>query len=355
MSLAHHLKVIYRLTIARNKEFYRDKGSITWAILFPVLLMTGITFAFRNEDQELFKIGVLGDSVYLQSQSVMNQSWITVVHYNDDDAGTHKAFERIRHHELDLLLKADDQQLLYWINPQSSRGAAIEQLLLAKNPSPDESNIVKQTIVKQTIDGRAIRYVDWVIPGVLGMNIMFGALFGIGYVIVRYRKMEVLKRIQATPVNAVEYLSAQVISRLMVMMIISSVIFAACNWSLDFVVEGSYSLLFFIALLGGFAMTSLGLVMASRTDSEELAGGLLNFATFPMMLLSEVWFSLDGSPAWMQTLSQAMPLTHMVSAARKVMLEGATLADIGLHLSILGCMSITCLILAAFLFRWSKS
>jgi len=350
MSLTHHLKIIYRLSIARNKEFYRDKGSITWAILFPVLLMTGITFAFRNEDQELFKIGTLGNSTAIQSLSVTHQPWITVVNYPDDEAGNHKAFERIRHHELDLLLKANDQQLLYWVNPQSSRGAAVEQLLLAENISPDDGRVVKQTI-----DGRAIRYVDWVIPGVLGMNIMFGALFGIGYVIVRYRKMEVLKRIQATPVSAFEYLSAQVISRLLVMMLISSVIFAACNWTLDFVVEGSYGLLFFIALLGGFAMISLGLVMSSRTDSEELAGGLLNFATFPMMLLSEVWFSLDGSPQWMQSLSQALPLTHMVSAARKVMLEGATLTEIGLHLSILGCMSVTCLMLAALLFRWSKS
>jgi ABC-2 type transport system permease protein len=345
MSLAHHLKVIYRLTIARNKEFYRDKGSITWAILFPVLLMTGITFAFRNEDQELFKVGLLGDNIPVHSESLLEKSWVTLVHYADDETGTHKAFERIRHHELDLLLKADGEQLLYWVNPQSSRGAAAEQLLLA----------TKTLRVKQTIEGRAIRYVDWVIPGVLGMNIMFGALFGIGYVIVRYRKMEVLKRIQATPVSAVEYLSAQIISRLLVMLLISSVIFAACNWTLDFVVEGSYGLLFLIALLGGFAMVSLGLVMSSRTDSEELAGGLLNFATFPMMLLSEVWFSLDGSPAWMQTLSQALPLTHMVSAARKVMLEGATLGDIGLHLSILGCMSVVCLMLAACLFRWSKS
>lgn len=350
MSLTHHLNVILRLTLARNREFYRDKGSLTWAILFPVLLMTGITFAFRNENQEIFKIGVLGDSTYLQNLTVLNQTWISVIHYRDEELSASKAFDRIRHHELDLLLKTKDKELRYWVNPQSSRGAAVEQLLLAQQNSPNDVHFVKQTI-----EGRAIRYVDWVIPGVLGMNIMFGALFGIGYVIVRYRKMEVLKRIQATPVSAFEYLSAQVISRLLVMMIISSVIFAACNWTLDFVVEGSYILLFFIALLGGFAMISLGLVMSSRTDSEELAGGLLNFATFPMMLLSEVWFSLDGSPEWMQRLSQAMPLTHMVSAARKVMLEGATLMEIGLHLSVLGCMSVICLILAAILFRWSKN
>lgn len=350
MSLNRSIKTIYALVIARNKEFYRDKGSITWAILFPLLLIIGITFAFRNEHQELFKIGVMGEPSSIHSLSVANKSWITIVSYQTDDENVQKATERIRHHQLDLLLKREGNQIQYWMNPESHRGEAAEQLLLQDAISSQEL-----IFLKEQVPGRAIRYVDWVIPGVLGMNIMFGALFGIGYVIVRYRKMEVLKRMQATPVSTAEYLSAQVLSRLTVMMIISCVMFAACHWTLDFMVQGSYLLLFLIALLGGFAMISLGLVMASRTDSEELAGGLLNFATFPMMLLSEVWFSLDGSPQWMQSISQALPLTHMVGAARKVMLEGATLSEIGLHLLVLGCMSVICLLLASWLFRWSKS
>ena len=338
---AMNIKTIITLIIARNKEFYRDKGSVTWAIMFPLLVMVGITFAFKNEDQELFKIGVLGDKSNIEQLAITYRPWITVVPYSD----AQQAMDKVRHHQLDLLLKQDAATVRYWINPESSRGEAAELMLLNEGV----------TLHKETVSGRAIRYVDWVIPGILSMNIMFGALFGIGYVIVRYRKMEVLKRIQATPVSALEYLSAQVISRLLIMLLISCAIFAGCNAVLHFIVQGSYLLLFFIAALGGFAMITLGLVMASRTDSEELAGGLLNFATFPMMLLSEVWFSLDGSPAWMQTLSQYMPLTHMVTAARKVMLEGATLADISLHLLVLGCMSIICLILASFMFRWSKS
>jgi len=344
------LKTVVTLIIARNKEFYRDKGSVTWAILFPLLVMVGINFAFKNQNQELFKIGVIGDKASIEPLSIAHHPWITVVPYPDDGDVEHsKALFKVRHHQLDLLLKMGGEQngtaIQYWINPESSRGEAAE--LMLKNEHVRLS--------KEVVTGRAIRYVDWVIPGILSMNIMFGALFGIGYVIVRYRKMEVLKRMQATPVSALEYLTAQVISRLMIILLISCVIFTGCNYVLHFVVQGSYLLLFFIAALGGFAMISLGLVMASRTDSEELAGGLLNFATFPMMLLSEVWFSLDGSPQWMQTLSHYMPLTHMVSAARKVMLEGATFSDISLHLSVLGSMSIICLVLASVMFRWSKS
>jgi ABC-type multidrug transport system permease subunit len=347
-----NLKTVTTLIIARNKEFYRDKGSVTWAILFPLLLMVGITFAFKNQNVELFKIGVLGEKNSIDALAIAHRPWITVVSYPVAGIEADKALDKVRHHQLDLLLKQQDDGVHYWINPESSRGEAAEQLLL----TPDKSSANDQTIAlhKEVVTGRAIRYIDWVIPGILGMNIMFGALFGIGYVIVRYRKMEVLKRVQATPVSALEYLTAQVVSRLLIMLTVCVLIFAGCNSVLHFVMQGSYLLLFLVAALGGFAMVSLGLVIASRTDNEELAGGLLNIATFPMMLLSEVWFSLDGAPSWMITLSKFMPLTHMVAAARQVMLEGATLSEISLHLWFLACMSVIMLVAASLMFRWTK-
>ncbi len=339
-----NLKTVYSLIIARNKEFYRDRGSLTWALIFPLLVITAITFAFQDEDQVLFKAGILGDSEQLSNLSLREQGWITWVEYKDEQ----RALEKVRHHQLDLLLKPganENQPLHYWINSTASRGDVLEQLLLSQHSNA----------IKQTVEGRPIRYIDWVIPGVLGMNIMFGALFGIGYVIVRYRKMEVLKRLQATPVSAMEYLTAQVFSRMLMLVTVSCAIFTGCNLFLHFLMLGSYWTLFCIAVVGAAAMISLGLVIASRTDSEELAGGMLNFATFPMLLLSEVWFSLDGAPEWMKTISEVLPLTHMVAAARKVMLEGAGFAEISLHLSILVGMTVTFLILASFLFRWSKS
>jgi ABC-type multidrug transport system permease subunit len=117
---------------------------------------------------------------------------------------------------------------------------------------------------------------------------------------------------------------------------------------------GSYTLLLFIALSGGFSMIALGLIVASRTESEELAGGLMNLATYPMLLLSEVWFSLDGAPEWMRNLASLLPLTHMLSAARAVMLEGAGWSDVATHLWVMCLMSLVFLVIAASLFRWGK-
>ena len=131
-------------------------------------------------------------------------------------------------------------------------------------------------------------------------------------------------------------------------------IFVGCNLFLDFLMLGSYILLFVIALLGGFSMIALGLIVSSRTDNEELASGLLNVATYPMLLLSEVWFSLDGAPHWMRMLAQILPLTHMLDAARAVMLEGAGWQDVSLQLVVMAVMSMVFLSMAAVMFRWGR-
>ena len=102
------------------------------------------------------------------------------------------------------------------------------------------------------------------------------------------------------------------------------------------------------------AMISLGLVVASRTSSEELAGGLLNVATWPMLLLSEVWFALDDAPTWLQMLSSILPLTHIVRASRSVMIEGSSLVEVAPHLIWLSVMTLICLSMASLLFRWHK-
>ncbi|MFB1000824.1 MAG: ABC transporter permease, partial [Colwellia sp.] len=149
-----------------------------------------------------------------------------------------------------------------------------------------------------------------------------------GYVIVRYRKNSVLKRLKATPLSAFEFVSAHLVSRIFIVMFMSSVVYIGCNLFFDFYMLGSYFDLFMIAVLGAISLISLGLLVASRSKSEELIGGLLNLTSWPMMLLSGVWFSLEGAPNAVKVLADFLPLTHLVSGARKVITEGATLADI---------------------------
>lgn len=334
------MKQFLAMFIARNKEYYRDRAAFGWAIMFPVVVIAACALAFSNPDTSIFTVGVHGNVDQQPAVAkFLDHTYIKTVTIPDLDRG----LERTRHHQLDLLISGEGGSR-YWINSEATAGQAVESLFTAS----------VQGFTRATISGREIRYVDWVIPGVLGMNLMFGALFGVGYVIVRYRHNGVLKRLQATPVTAAQFLSAQLASRLLIVVAVNVLIFVGCLVFLDLIVLGSYGSLFLITLLGAMSMIALGLLVACRIANEELAGGLLNAVTWPMMLMSEVWFALDDAPVWMQKTAELMPLTHIVKATRAVMIEGASLAEVSGHLLWLGVMTLVCLGIASILFRWHR-
>jgi ABC-type multidrug transport system permease subunit len=176
----------------------------------------------------------------------------------------------------------------------------------------------------------------------------------VGYIVVRYRKNGALKRLKVTPLNAFEYLTAQAISRIFLLMFTLLVVWTGCDLIFRFAVEGSYVDLFVVFLLGSLSLTALGLILASRGTSEEFTTGILNFISWPMMFLSEVWFSLEGAPRWVKTAAQIFPLTHMLKAVRRIMHDGAGLMDVSIEITILALMTLAFLIIGASLFSWNK-
>jgi len=333
---------IYAIFRARNLEFVRDRGSMSWNLILPIALMFGLSFIFGNERSE-YTVGVLQAEAEIDvaQHPFLDTRYIEFVAIESRDDGLNK----ISRHQLDLLvdLSAESQ---YWINPDSPKGYFVEFALL----QADES--AGGRLSKSQVEGEPVRYVDWVLPGILGMNMMFSCLFGVGYVVVRYRKNGFLKRLRATPLRSIEFVVAQVASRLVLILFFSSFIFAGTKYFLDIRVDGSYLLLLMILLIGAIALISLGLLIAARVTSEELAGGLLNMVTWPMMMLSGVWFSLEAANDWVQNVAAIFPLTHILSAARAVMLDGAGILDILPQLTTLMAMSMVFLTLGAVTFRW---
>src|SRR5437660_358322 len=206
--------------------------------------------------------------------------------------------------------------------------------------------------VRQPVTGAAVRYVDWLLPGILGMNMMFSCLFGVGYVVLRYRKSGFLKRLHATPLPAFEFLSAQVLSRLGLILFVTAILYAGIGAVIGFHNAGNLLLLALLGVVGALSMIALGLTIAARFSSEELVGGLLNVLTWPMMLLSGIWFSLEGSPRWVQWVAHVFPLTHVLDAARAVMLDGAGLPQIAPNLLYLAATAFAFLAFGAWSFRW---
>jgi len=184
------------------------------------------------------------------------------------------------------------------------------------------------------------------------MNMMFSCLFGVGYVVVRYRKSGFLKRLHATPLTAFEFLSAQVLSRLLLILFVTVILYVGISSIIGFHSAGNLLTLILVAILAALSMVALGLTIAARFSSEELVGGLLNILTWPMMLLSGIWFSLEGSPRWIQWIAHIFPLTHALDAARAVMLDGAGLRAIAPNLVYLAATALAFLALGAWSFRW---
>lgn len=342
------LRQFLALLGARNREFWRDRAALGWSLAFPAFVIAGLYFAFGDEERARYKVGLL-DSTAEQAAAdtalapFLQLKYLEFIVETDADAARRK----IARHQLDLLidpqLPGDDTPRRYWVNTDSPNGYLLEHLL------PEDAAFGRETLA-----GQEVRYVDWVIPGVIGMNMMFGCLWGVGYVIVRYRANGVLRRLRATPVSAFTFLASQVASRLLITLAITTLIFFPSWWLLGFRVEGALADLLVVALAGALALIAMGLLTATRTSSIEVSGGVLNFLTWPMMLLSGVWFSLEGADPWLQRLADLLPLTHAVAAARAVMIDGATLAQVAPQLGILLVMTLVFMALAAALFRWER-
>ena len=338
------LRRIYAIFVSRNREFLRDRSSLAWNLLLPVALVFGLSFAFDGQRDE-YTVGVLQSDAEIDTSvhPFLETRFVRFVPYEDIDA----ALVKVERHQLDLLIDPGPPAR-YWINPDAAKGYFVEFALLQ---SVADSNA---RVVKEQITGDPVRYSDWILPGILGMNMMFSCLFGVGYVVVRYRKNGFLKRLRATPLTSLEFISAQVASRLVLIMIITTFVYTGTHLLLDTRMEGSYVTLFLVGLVGAVSLVSLGLLVAARVTSEELAGGLLNLVNWPMMMLSGVWFSLEGTGETLQRISNIFPLTHVLRAARAVSLDGASFVDVAPSLAALTALSALFLVVGAAIFRWEQ-
>ena len=338
---------------ARNREFFRDRAAFGWNFLFPFLIVAGFGVIFGAKTYTEYKIGLYPHETVTVNPAqtdipgeLRKMRYIRFIGIPTQAEG----LDKLKHHKIDFLLKLGDPPYEYYVSEASPKGYVIEQMFKSSLIPPG----LRTEAQKQEIKGTAIRYLDWLFPGILAMNMMFSALWGVGDVVVRYRKNGVLKRLKVTPLSAFEYLSAQALSRIFLLMFTLVVVWLGCDFIFSFTVLGSYVDLIIVFFLGSTSLTALGLVLASRGTSEEFTTGILNFISWPMMFLSEVWFSLEGAPQWVANVSRIFPLTHILTAVRKIMHDGAGLWDVRVEITVLTLMTLGFLTLGAVMFSWNK-
>ncbi|MCW7754135.1 ABC transporter permease [Desulfobotulus sp. H1] len=340
------IRRIFIIARARIREFYRDKTSLGWNFLFPLLIIASFSVFFSADTRNFARVGIVdlpADSAIEESLERFQKSrHLHLLVFDSLEKGRH-ALERQR---VDFLLNPADGR--YWVAEGAPGGYVAERFLMAaEHPDPIY-------FLRTPVAGGSLPYVEWLFPGIIGMNIMFGSLFGVGYAIVRYRKNGVLKRLSVTPLRPWEFLTGQVVSRIFLLLVSTGIVLAICSLLFGFRVKGSIFALFMIFAMGSFALVSLSVIIASRTESEEFAEGVLNLMAWPMMFFSEVWFSLEGADEWVRQVAFFLPLTHVITAARQIMNEGAGIPDVYHHMLALAGLSLIFMVVGAGLFRWHR-
>lgn len=337
------------LTMVRVREFLREPEAVFWTFAFPVLMAIGLGIAFRNKPAEIVHVGVVqGAGADTVAASLKTSKLIAVEMVPSVDSG----LSSMRNGKIALVVDVrGPRQVNYHYDdtrPDARNARFLADDAIQRGAGRADPTASNDSLVREA----GSRYIDFVIPGLVGMNIMGGSIWGVGFAIVDARRKKLLKRLIATPMSRTEYMMAFVISRLSVLVVEVAVVLGFAVAVFGVPMRGSLLQLTAVVLLSAFAFGGLGLLIASRAQTIEGASGLMNVSMVPMWLLSGVFFSSENFPKAFQPFIKALPLTATNDAMRGTMLRGEGWAGVAPEMAILTVWMIVCGWLALKLFRW---
>jgi ABC-2 type transport system permease protein len=334
---------LYQLTITRLKLTLREPEAIFWIFVFPILLAVGLGIAFRNRPADVLPVAATTPQLTqaLAADKGLNASLM------DDPSGRHA----LAVGSILLLAEQSPAGVVYRYddtNPDARTARMIADRAIQNAAGRHDPVAAQNDLVHET----GSRYIDFVIPGLLGMNLMGSAMWGLGFSIVDARQKKLLKRMVASPMPRWQYLTAYLLSRLVILAIEVIVLlgFARVVFGVPF--RGSFGQLLCIAVLTSITFSALGLLVASRAHTMEAVSGLMNLVMMPMWIMSGVFFSASRFPAFLQPFVRALPLTAAISALRGNMLQGVPLNHM---LPLIANLMFWCLVPFAVslrIFRW---
>jgi ABC-2 type transport system permease protein len=337
------------LSSVRLREFLREPEAVFWTFAFPVLLAIGLGIAFRNKPADVVRVGVVREGNSDSVASWLRQSKALAV---DVVPTLDSGLAALRTGKVALIVQPRSGTTVDYRFDDTRPDARTARLLVndavQRGAGRRDPLVARDSLVREA----GSRYIDFVIPGLLGMNIMGGSIWGLGFAIVDARRKKLLKRLVATPMSRAEYLMAFVISRLGLLIVEVAVVLGFAVAVFGVPMRGSLLQLTAIVLMAAFGFGSLGLLIASRAQTIEGASGLMNAAMAPMWVLSGVFFSSENFPRVAQPFIKALPLTATNDALRATMLRGDGWAAVTPELAVLAAWTLLCGWLALKLFRW---
>jgi ABC-2 type transport system permease protein len=332
-----------QLTLVRFREFLREPEALFWVFLFPILLAAGLGLAFRNRPAEVLKIGAVTPQVVsaLRQEKLLD---VQELDYRTAEAS-------LRAGKIVLIAEPGNGGVVYQYDDTNPEGRTARMLAdRAVQKAGGRVDPVKSGDLLLREPGS--RYIDFLLPGLLGMNIMGSSIWSLAFGVVEARRKKLLKRLIATPMPRHEYLLSFLLSRLTMLVVEVSTLLGFGILVFGVPMRGSLVSFTALCVVGSLSFSSLGLLIASRVRTIEGVSGLTNSIMMPMWIVSGVFFSAQRFPDLIQPVIRALPLTAMIDALRGNMLQGAGLAQLWPQMAVLGAWLIVCFTLALKLFRW---
>jgi ABC-2 type transport system permease protein len=335
------------LTLARMRELLREPEIVFWVFIFPILLAVGLGVAFRNKPPDQVIVGVVAADGSERVVAALTQAG----GFRVETVPPAEAADRLRLGKVALIV-VPGESYEYRYDPTRPDGVLARQRVhdaLERAAGRADPVEVRETLVTEP----GARYIDFLIPGLLGMNIMSGGMWGVGFLIVDMRSRKLLKRLLATPMRRTDFLGAILASR-MILVFAEMALLLFFGWLVfHLVIRGSLVTIAVLAVLGAFVFSGLGLLVACRTAKIETASGLMNLVMLPMFVCSGIFFSPDRFPVAVQPLVKALPLTALNDALRAAILEGAGLPSQAGRIALLLAWGGVSFAVALKIFRWN--
>jgi ABC-2 type transport system permease protein len=339
-----------QLVLTRLREFYREPEAVFWVYGFPILLTLALGIAFRQKPVEHIAVDVVEGSASPAVVTALQKDDKFKVQTLDEAAGR----LRLRTGRTELVVipgpSAGTVEYLSTPTRPESRIAAKEVDDALQRDAGRKDPVVHTHLESDEPGGR---YIDFLVPGLLGMGLMGGGLWGVGFAIVDMRLRKLLKRFVATPMKKSDFLAAIMISRLVFMIPEVLILLIFARYVFGVMIEGSLLAVIFLVFLGAFTFAGIGLLVACRARTLEAVSGLMNLTMLPMWVLSGIFFSSERFPDAAQPFIKLVPLTPLINALRAVMLEGASLASQLPEIAILAGWGVLTFVLGLRWFRWS--
>ncbi len=339
---------LVQLTFIRFLEFVREPEAVFWTFAFPVLLTAGLGLAFRSRPPERLKLGVLDGPRAEAVAAPLAADGRVQVQRMDDSAGA----RALRTGKIAVLIAAGDSGVTYRFDdtrPDARNARQVADDILQRAAGRADPLAVTEEQVREP----GSRYVDFLVPGLLGMNLMGSGIWGIGFSIVDHRRKKLLKRLVATPMSRAHYLLSFMLSRLGWLVLEVVILVGFGVWAFGVPLRGSLLTLAAACLLSAFMFSGFGVMIASRIRTIEAASGLMNLVMLPMWVFSGVFFNAANFPDVMQPFIQALPLTAVVDAIRATMLEGASATALVPELGIIAAWFVVTYVVALRFFHWT--